>query len=378
MTHPGDTNRNRNSSGADAARNDAFAGADYPGSDYTGTDYTDSNYPSDDAYHQYSYDYDSQYNEDYEGDNFANDEYSRDDYESDTPSQDSSKRYELVSWILMVALGVLAVFASIVMLFVDSDGWKKTAALAALWAAVIAIVLVTRYRSQVKDQEEQLAAIEKRHQAELDRELAAHREQELILEQNYRDSLEEQNDSTIAALRAEIEALRDQLTDMMGAAYDDQRVALHAHAHRLQELDSAESKDARAKEARHEARDDSLRGTKPQGENQKVFRPSTKQDPKTLETPVGSHRRKDDASAPSFADRISNQSKDQNKDQNKESQKPQGKTQDTRQDQAQEKTQAQAKPQEKAPERRGRRRAEDRQGGLTVAELLAQMKADNK
>ena len=145
---------------------------------------------------------------------------------------------EKTAVVLMAVLLVLAVVASIVMLFATSAGWMKIAVLLALWSAVIGAVLVTRYRRTISLERKRLETIEELHKVELDRELATHREQELILEQNYLDSLEGNNDEHIAALRAEIFALRAQLAEFMGEDFDDEQVALRARAERLRELDS--------------------------------------------------------------------------------------------------------------------------------------------
>ncbi len=142
---------------------------------------------------------------------------------------------------MMVALIALAVIASVVMLFTDSTGWMKIAVLAGLWAAVIGALLVTRYRRQLAAERERIADLEVMHGLELDRELATHREQELILEQNYLDSLDAKSDDTIAQLRAEIVALREHLAELLGADLDEERIALRARAERLRELDAPSS-----------------------------------------------------------------------------------------------------------------------------------------
>lgn len=146
-----------------------------------------------------------------------------------------------VATAMMAALIALAVVASVVMLFTDSTGWMKIAVLAGLWAAVIGALLVTRYRRQLAAERERIADLEVMHGLELDRELATHREQELILEQNYLDSLDAKSDDTIAQLRAEIIALREHLAELLGADLDEERIALRARAERLRELDAPSS-----------------------------------------------------------------------------------------------------------------------------------------
>ncbi len=146
-----------------------------------------------------------------------------------------------VATAMMVALIALSVIASVVMLFTDSTGWMKIAVLAGLWAAVIGALLVTRYRRQLAAERERIADLEVMHGLELDRELATHREQELILEQNYLDSLDAKSDDTIAQLRAEIVALREHLAELLGTDLDEERIALRARAERLRELDAPSS-----------------------------------------------------------------------------------------------------------------------------------------
>ncbi|WP_448852749.1 DUF6779 domain-containing protein [Corynebacterium sp. 335C] len=140
--------------------------------------------------------------------------------------------------ILLAVLVVLALLASIIMLFTSSATWMKIAVLAGLWAAVIGAVLTTRYRRKLAAERGRFAELERLHRAELAKEEATHREQELILEQNYLESLDAERDETLQQLRAEIAALREQLADLTGEA-PDERVALRARAERLRELDSA-------------------------------------------------------------------------------------------------------------------------------------------
>lgn len=80
------------------------------------------------------------------------DSYSNDDFR-DEPSTGSSagKKLNLDNGsIVVIVLVALAVIASIVMLIASSTAALKIALLAALWAAVGGIFLVTRYRNQVR------------------------------------------------------------------------------------------------------------------------------------------------------------------------------------------------------------------------------------
>ena len=66
-------------------------------------------------------------------------------YEDDSNFQGSSvasNEPSGLSRFLMFGLVVLALLASVLMLFMDSDGWLKVALIAALWAAFFGVVLV--------------------------------------------------------------------------------------------------------------------------------------------------------------------------------------------------------------------------------------------
>lgn len=147
------------------------------------------------------------------------------------------------SFAAIVVMLVFAVVATILMLFTDSETWTKIAVLCALWAAIVGCIAVARLRKQVDHQQRDTDNLERLHQAELERELATHREQELILEQNYYDSLQEQEQNTLADIRAELTVLRENLSAMMGTDLDTERTALKAEAQRILELER-DTKDA--------------------------------------------------------------------------------------------------------------------------------------
>lgn len=164
------------------------------------------------------------------------------DYRDDYPPANTggSGRFSFAAIVVML---VFAVVATILMLFTDSETWTKIAVLCALWAAIVGCIAVARLRKQVDNQQRDTDNLERLHQAELERELATHREQELILEQNYYDSLQEQEQNTLADIRAELTVLRENLSAMMGTDLDTERTALKAEAQRILELER-DSKDS--------------------------------------------------------------------------------------------------------------------------------------
>lgn len=288
---------------------------------------------------------------------------------------------EKTAMVLMSILIVLAVAASIVMLFATSTGWMKIAVLAALWAAVIGALLVTRYRRQLDSERERIVDLERMHQIELDRELATHREQELILEQNYLDSLEGDKDDTISQLRAEIIALREQLSELLGEGFDDERVALIARAERLRELDSPQTAspmkdpvannrpEPRAKTFRDEA---TANGTISSAAKHKPE--SAPQEP--VEVPevakVGGGFNTGSFRAVNWQETAAAEA-DVEQTTQMETVAPE--KEEPQREEPQPKAQKEEAPVDTSSQRHGRRRREDHSDGVTVAELLKQMRS---
>ncbi|MBI9001053.1 hypothetical protein M0E87_11605 [Corynebacterium sp. CCM 9185] len=136
----------------------------------------------------------------------------------------------------LVVLVVLALIAVVVMLFTGSDVALKIGVVAALWAAVLGIILVARYRRQVAAEQRERELVERSHEEELRREFAAHREQERILEQSYLESLDEYRDTALAEIREQLAAMRAQLEELSGQTWSYEPAALQAEARRIQEL----------------------------------------------------------------------------------------------------------------------------------------------
>ena len=138
--------------------------------------------------------------------------------------------------VTLVVLVLLALTAVVVMLFTGSDVALKIGVVAALWAAVLGIILVARYRRQVAAVERDRELAEREHEEELRRESAAHREQEHILQQSYLESLDEYRDTALAEIREQLAAMRAQLEELSGQTWSYEPAALQAEARRIQEL----------------------------------------------------------------------------------------------------------------------------------------------
>lgn len=142
---------------------------------------------------------------------------------------------------LLIALVALALIASLVMLFTDSAGALRLALLAALWAAVIGFFLVTRYRGQAQRAEDELRHREEYHRVETEKHAALRasalerREVELKEEQLDRDA------EVLEEIRTELAALRAQLEELSGREFGYEPAALRAEARRIQELENRNS-----------------------------------------------------------------------------------------------------------------------------------------
>lgn len=138
--------------------------------------------------------------------------------------------------ILHIVLVALAVFASVAMLFTSSPNVMKVAVLAALWAAFFGLILVARYRRQFEKQKLLLDEQYDRHEAELELEKAAHREQELRLEQTLRKTLLKEDDNRLDDIREQLTAVRAQLEALNGHAFEYEPAALRASATRMDDM----------------------------------------------------------------------------------------------------------------------------------------------
>ncbi|WP_018019354.1 DUF6779 domain-containing protein, partial [Corynebacterium ciconiae] len=142
--------------------------------------------------------------------------------------------------IALIVLVVLALAASLLMLFMNNDAMMKLAVLAALWAAVLGFFLVFRYRNQVEEANAALNAQRDLYEEKLERERADHRSEQLEIEQDYLEALREEHDDNIAAVREQLEILREQLEQLTGQIYYEPKT-LSAAAERIHEIEEATS-----------------------------------------------------------------------------------------------------------------------------------------
>lgn len=165
------------------------------------------------------------------------DSYSNDDFRDDHSTGSSAgKKLNLDNGsIVVIVLVALAVIASIVMLIASSTAALKIALLAALWAAVGGIFLVTRYRNQVRDREEEMYVREDLYHAELDK-LRAEAETNQALERL--ENSPHVDMDVLAEIRAELASIREQLEELSGREFTYVPAALQAEARRIMEIEA--------------------------------------------------------------------------------------------------------------------------------------------
>ncbi|WP_293818028.1 DUF6779 domain-containing protein [uncultured Corynebacterium sp.] len=144
------------------------------------------------------------------------------------------------SRFLMFGLVVLALLASVLMLFMDSDGWLKVALIAALWAVFFGVVLVLRYSGALKLAREQAENQESYFQSQLEHERAQLEKREAATQAKYAAEAkksQDQRDKHLEELRAELAHMRKQLAELTGEDFDEgEQRAVRATAERVREL----------------------------------------------------------------------------------------------------------------------------------------------
>ena len=133
----------------------------------------------------------------------------------------------------MIVLIVLALVATVIMLFSDSSAWLQIALLASLWAAIIGFLLVTRARKDREQAEALLAAREREHDAELEA-LRARNEAARAADGQPPAA----DTDVLREIRAELAALRAQLEDLSGREFGYEPAALQAEARRIREIEA--------------------------------------------------------------------------------------------------------------------------------------------
>jgi uncharacterized protein DUF6779 len=151
-------------------------------------------------------------------------------------SPDGPEAASIAGRALLVGAVAFAAAATALLVLTDQEKWLRLGIVAALWAALTGGFLAARYRRQVTDQREALAERQRIYELELEREIAARREHELTVEAEAKRKAEETSRDDIAALRGELQNLRQTLEGLMGGEFLVERYALQAEATRMRSL----------------------------------------------------------------------------------------------------------------------------------------------
>jgi hypothetical protein len=118
-------------------------------------------------------------------------------------------------WLLLTVLLVLAIAASSALVFTNRVELLKLAVILSLWAAVVGAFVSAIYRRQSDADQAKARDLKMVYDLQLDREISARREYELNVETHLRrelaSELRAQSSDEVAALRAELAALRTNL-----------------------------------------------------------------------------------------------------------------------------------------------------------------------
>jgi hypothetical protein len=137
---------------------------------------------------------------------------------------------------LLIGAVVFAAAATGLLVLTDQEKWLRLGIVAALWAALAGAFLAARYRRQVTDQREAAAERQQIYELELEREIAARREHELMVETEAKRKAEETSRDDIAALRGELQNMQQTLESLLGGEFLVERYALRAESTRMRSL----------------------------------------------------------------------------------------------------------------------------------------------
>ncbi len=140
--------------------------------------------------------------------------------------------------MIVAGLVVLAVAASLLLIFSESVQLLRVGLVIALWAATLGAIAMTKYRRESALDKAKVRDLQKVYELQLEREITARREYELGVEARVRGELGAEAE-TIKALRDELAALRRNLEVLFDGRLPEDRVALRAESTRVQELAGA-------------------------------------------------------------------------------------------------------------------------------------------
>ncbi|WP_174553807.1 DUF6779 domain-containing protein [Rhodococcus marinonascens] len=139
------------------------------------------------------------------------------------------------SQMIVAGLLALAVVASLFLIFSESVQLLRVGLIAALWAATVGALAMTKYRRESALDKAKVGDLQMVYELQLEREISARREYELTVEQRVRTEVRADSDE-LAALRTELGYLRMNLEALFDGSLQTERIALRADSTRVQEL----------------------------------------------------------------------------------------------------------------------------------------------
>lgn len=141
------------------------------------------------------------------------------DAENRTASRNSrSASHSTWPTVAVVLLVVLAIVATVTMLVTSSALWTRIAVVVALWAAVLGAFVMMYYQRRANQVTAHAGLMAEDYQRQLQREIDKYDEQEAAR----RAEIEEAARLEMEQLRAELTAMRIQLSQMFGPEFDEQ------------------------------------------------------------------------------------------------------------------------------------------------------------
>ncbi|GEE00001.1 hypothetical protein nbrc107696_04470 [Gordonia spumicola] len=129
-------------------------------------------------------------------------------------------------WVIALFV-VLALVASVLMVVGNDLSMQASlAVIAALWAAVIGAVLVTKYRRQADVAENRTRDLRLVYELQLEREIAARRQYESDVEASIRHELATESNHELEELKIQVLALRSSLEQLLGEPLPASRIAI--------------------------------------------------------------------------------------------------------------------------------------------------------
>ncbi|MGA9869941.1 MAG: DUF6779 domain-containing protein [Rhodococcus sp. (in: high G+C Gram-positive bacteria)] len=139
------------------------------------------------------------------------------------------------SQLFIAALVVFGIAASVLLLFSENIQWLRVGLVSALWAAIVGAFAMTKYRREAVADQTRAKDLQTVYELQLAREISARREYELSVEARVRSEVQ-LDTNEVAALRAELAHLRNNLQVLFDGNLPTERVALRAEAVRMQEI----------------------------------------------------------------------------------------------------------------------------------------------